>query len=185
MKEVGPDSRFKMSDINIKELIQYLFNFLKNPIQEICLLPNWNWKTLFLVQVVISIISGALAGLIKLNFYRLAYGIFLMPIVSTVSALILTTFFYYYIQFFENRTESFRKLFIFVILTSIPFYLFQILAEIASFVVLVGFAFSAVLMAVGLVENFQIAKRRAYEIVLLLYGMVFLTWILNKFTVFL
>ena len=74
-----------------------------------------------------------------------AFGLLLMPVVSTVSVLLMSLFLYYYFQFFENRTENFRKIFTFVILTSIPFYIFQIISEYFAPITLIGFGFSFLL----------------------------------------
>lgn len=167
------------NNVDIKVLIKYLIEFVKRPVEKISHLPEWNWPSLFVVQVVLAIISGSLAGLIKLNFYRVAFGFFLMPIVSTTAALLLSLFLYYYFQFFEQRIESYKKIFTLVILSSIPFYLFQILSEYVSAITLIGFTFTSLLGVVGLCDNFQINKKRAYQIVGLLLILVLATWILN------
>ena len=97
-------------------------------------------------------------SLLKLNFFTIMAGVFLMPIVSTVAALLLTTFFYYYFQFFEERTESFRKLLTFVILASIPFFIFQVISEYLRFISLIGFAFTSLLAIIGLTEILESKK---------------------------
>jgi hypothetical protein len=178
MRDVTPNS----SDLNIKVIVEYLIEFIKNPIQKIKNLPHWNWKTLILVQLVLGIVSGFLAGLIKFNIFRILFGILIMPFVSTTAALLLTLFLYYYFQFFENKTEDFRKIFTLVILSSLPFYIFQILSEYFAPVTLIGFSFTSLLGVVGLCENFQVKKNRAYQIVGLLFGLIFVAWIFNRQT---
>ena len=167
---------------DFRTVVHYLTEFVKNPIKGISNLPNWNWPALFSVQILLAIISGTVAGLIKLNIYAVAFGIILMPIISTLAALLLALFLYYYFQFFENRTEDYRKLFTLVILSSIPFYLFQILSEYFAPVTLVGFAFTALLAIVGLCENFRVQRKRAYQLIGILFVLVLLAWILNRET---
>lgn len=167
----------------IQKIIQFLIEFIKNPVQHIALLPDWNWTSLFVLQVVLAVLSGSLSGLIKLNFYSVAFGIVIMPVVSTVAALLLALFLYYYFQFFEKRTEDFRRIFTLVILSSLPFYVFQILSEYFAPVTLIGFAFTSLLAVVGLTENFSVAKKRAYEIVGFLFVLVVTAWALNRLTV--
>ena len=104
-----------------------------------------------------------------------------MPVVSTIAALLMSTFLYYYFHFFENRTENFRKLFTLVVLASIPFYLFQILSEYVSFISVIGFAFTSLLGVVALVENFSLERKRAQVVSGSLFILVFLTWITNQF----
>lgn len=176
MRDVTPGQ----NTIDPKAIILELIEFVKNPVQRIKVLPDWNWQSVFTVQILLALGSGILAGLIKLNFYRVLYGLFLMPIVTTISALLLTLFIYYYFQFFENRSESYRKLFILVILASIPFYLFQIVSEYFAPISLIGFGFTALLAVIGLCENFQVEKKRAYILVGSLFVIVLLAWISNQ-----
>lgn len=179
MRDVTPKN--PNSQDAIQKIIQFLIEFAKNPVQSISLLPDWNWKSLFLLQIVVAILSGTLAGLIKLNGYAVAFGIILMPFVSTIAALMLALFLYYYFQFFEKRTEDFRRIFTLVILSSLPFYVFQILSEYFSPVTLIGFAFTSLLGVVGLTENFNITKKRAYQIVGFLFVLVVVAWLLNRY----
>lgn len=177
MREVNP----QMTPSKFKEILQYLVEFVKNPIQKIAHLPDWDWSELFITQITFAVTSGILAGLIKFNFYRVAFGIFLMPIVSTLATMMLTTFFYYYFQFFESRTESYRRLFTFVMLASIPFYIFQIASEYFQPVALIGFGFTSLLAVVGLTENFKVDRKRSFQIAGFLYVLVLVTWILQHF----
>lgn len=180
MRDVTPKD--PNSHVPIKTIIQFLIEFVKNPIQNISLLPDWNWTSLFILQIVLAVLSGALAGLIKMAFYAVAFGIIIMPVVSTIAALLLALFLYYYFQFFEKRTEDFRRIFTLVILSSLPFYIFQILSEYFAPVTLIGFAFTALLAVVGLTENFNVQKKRSYQIVGILFALVISAWLLNRLT---
>ena len=177
MRDVGPNEK---THIDFQALLRFLIEFVKHPIQKISNLPDWNWPSLLVVHIVLSIVSGVLAGLLKLNFYRVAFGLLLMPMVSTVSVLLMSLFLYYYFQFFENRIENFRKIFTLVVLSSIPFYLFQIISEYFSAISLIGFAFASLLSIVGLCDNFRVEKKRAYQLVGLVFGIVVIAWVGNK-----
>ncbi len=177
MRDVSPHPKH---NVDFKALIQYLIEFGKHPMQKISALPDWNWSSLFTVHVFLSIASGVLAGLLKFNFYRVAAGLFLMPIVSTVATLLLSLFLYYYFQFFENRTENFRRIFTLVVLASIPFYIFQLFSEYLPPISLVGFAFTSFLGVVGLCDNFRVSRDRAYKVAGLLFALVVVAWITNK-----
>ena len=181
MKEVNPEHQDKL--IDFKAIIQFLINYIKHPVKYIAEIPNWNLPSLFFIQVSVAIISGVLAGILKMNFYRVAHGLILMPIISTITSLLLTTLLYYYFQFFENRTESFKRLFSLVIIASIPFYLFQVISEYFSPIAIVGFTFTAALLVVGLNEVFKVEKKRCYEIAGTLFFLVVLAWIGNKFSI--
>lgn len=180
MRDVTPPPHGDKT-IEVKELIEFIIDFVKHPVEKIKSLPDWNWGSLFLLHLVLSVISGVLAGLLKLNFYRIAAGLFLMPVVATTTALLLAMFLYYYFQFFENKTESFRKLFTLVVLSSIPFYFFQVVSEYFSFISVIGFAMTCLLGMVGLCENFGVEKKRAGIVAGTLFALAFLTWIKNNF----
>jgi hypothetical protein len=175
MRDVTPPPRNQ--NIDVKELMEYLIEFVKNPVEKIKTLPDWNWGSLFLLHLVLSVISGVLAGALKINLLRVAAGLFIMPVVATTTALLMAMFLYYYFQFFEKRTESFRKLFTLVVLSSIPFYFFQIVSEYFSFISVIGFAMTSLLGMVGLCENFKVEKQRASIVAGFLFVLVFLTWL--------
>lgn len=168
--------------LELKNLFQYLFEFVKNPVQKIKTLPDWNWPTVFATQLTIAIVSGLLSSLFKLdfNFWFIAKTIFLMPIITTLMAFLLTFFIFYYFQFFENRTEGFRKILILVILASIPFFIFQIASVYFAPITLIGFGFTSLLAIVGLTENFNVERNRAYVIVGILFLIVLVTWVTNR-----
>ncbi len=177
MRDVTPSS----NSVDIKWLLNSLIEFVKNPVEKIKTLPDWNWPSVFTVQILLALASGLLAGLIKLNFLRVLHGLFIMPVVTTVSTMLLALFVYYYFQFFENRTESYKKIFILIILASIPFFLFQIISEYFAPISLIGFAFTALLAIVGLNENFGVEKKRAYMLVGFLFSIVILAWVSTYF----
>lgn len=181
MRDVTPkNSSSHKSHVPVRTILEFLIEFVKHPVQKISLLPDWNWTTLFILQIVLAILSGSLAGIIIGNFYRVFFGMIIMPVVSTVAALLLALFLYYYFQFFEKRTEDFRKIFTLVILSSLPFYIFQILSEYFAPVTLIGFGFTALLAVVGLHENLNVDKKRAHQLVGFLFILIIVAWILNR-----
>lgn len=179
MRDVSPSPH--RNTVDFGALVRYLIEFVKHPMQKISNLPDWNWPSLFVFHILLSIVSGVLAGLLKFNFYRVAAGIFLMPVVSTVCVLMMSLFLYYYFQFFEGKTENFRRLFTLVVLSSIPFYLFQILSEYFSPISLVGFAFTSLLGVVGLCDNFRMDRKRAYQVIGAVFALVLVVWVMNQF----
>lgn len=179
MRDVTPDQK---STLDLKALVHYLVEFIKNPTQQISTLPDWNWLTLFVFHILLSVVSGVIAGALKLSIWTVAFGLLLMPIVSTICALLMGLSLYYYFQFFENRTENFRKIFTLVVLSSIPFYLFQTLSEYFAPISLIGFAFTSLLAVIGLCDNFRVARKRAYQLVGVIFGLVCVVWITTQFT---
>lgn len=166
-----------------KEVARYIINYLRHPIQNIAHLPDWSWTVLLVTLVAVSIGSGVLTGLVPPNFFRIMSGIIISPVVGVVTSFIGSLFMYYYFQVFEKRTCSLRKIFTLIVFANIPFFLFQVGSEVIPPITLVGFAFTAMLMAVGLTENFQMEKRRALRLVVILFSIVFIIWLANRIDV--
>lgn len=160
----------------LRQIFLYLKNFLKNPLQEISYLPNWPWIVVLYVQVGLSMISGAIAGLITFNNWKVLQGVFLFPIVSTIIGLVLSSFFYYYFQVFEKKTVSYLKLTTLVFISYAPFYIFYIPSDYFAVSSLFGMAFTGMLLVVGLHSNFGLEKRRAIRMVGILFLLVFILW---------
>jgi hypothetical protein len=165
---------------NVKNIVKYLLQFSKHPLHEIAHLPNWSWKTLIWLQIVCAMISGFIAGLTKPGFFSILAGLIVTPLIATMMVSVLTAFLYYYFQVFEKRTVSALKLFTLTVLASVPFFILQIGSSLLPPITLIGFAFSTMLIAVGLTENFQMEKRRAIRLSLVLFAIVLLVWIGNK-----
>lgn len=163
-----------------KEVIRYITNYLRHPVEKIKTLPDWNWPLLMITLISMSIASGVLTGLVPPNFFRIMGGVIISPIVGVVTTFIGALFIYYYFQVFEKRTCSLRRIFTLILFANIPFFIFQVGSEILPPITLVGFAFTALLMAVGLTENFQMEKRRALRLVTILFAIVFIIWLWNR-----
>lgn len=163
--------------VKFQETLHYLSKFLRHPMVEIKVLPDWTWKHLILVHLVLSMSSGILAGLASLKFLLVLFGIFILPIVSSILSLLLAIFFYYYFQIFEKREVSFRRLITLVIFTNLPFFIFQIGSYYLPPLTLLGFAFTGFLLVIGLSENFQLDKKRALRLILILFAVVFTVWV--------
>ncbi|QDK39693.1 YIP1 family protein [Bdellovibrio sp. NC01] len=163
-----------------KEVIGYLVDYLRHPIHKIKVLPDWHWSTLVVTLIVISMISGVITGLVPPNFFRIMSGVIVSPMVAIVTAFVGALFIYYYFQVFEKRTCSLRRIFTLILFADIPFFIFQTGSELIPPITLVGFAFTALLMAVGLTENFQMEKRRSLRLVTILFAIVFILWLWNR-----
>lgn len=163
-----------------KEVFSYIINYLRHPVERIKTLPDWSWPVLIITLIVVNMLSGILTGLVPPNFFRLMGGVIISPIVGVVTTAVGALFIYYYFQVFEKRTCSLRRIFTLILFANIPFFIFQVGSEVLPPITLVGFAFTALLMAVGLTENFQMDKRRALRLVTILFAVVFIIWLWNR-----
>ncbi len=158
----------------------FILEFLKNPIQNISRLPAWSWKKTVLINVILSIIAGTLNGLIPPNIYNIAFGLLFMPLITFLLTHILAGFFYYYFQVFEKRSVDFLNLLKMVVLSNVPFLILHSLTSLLPPLTLLGLAFSALLLIVGLTESFSLDRSRAIKLVSALYIMVFIVWLWEK-----
>ncbi len=166
--------------LNLKNDFLFILEFLKNPIQNISHLPHWTWKKSVLINIIISVAAGTLNGLIPPNIYNIAFGIIFMPLITFLLTHILSGFFYYYFQVFEKRTVDFLNLLKMVVLANVPFLILHSLTSLLPPLTLIGLAFSALLLIVGLTESFSLDRKRAIKLVSVLYVMVFVVWLWEK-----
>lgn len=168
---------------SLKKDFHFIMEFLKHPVDRMRIQPTWSWKRTVFIHILISIAAGVLNGLIPPNVYNIAYGLIFLPLITFVTSHILSGFFYYYFQVFEKRTVDFLALLHMVVLSNIPFLVLHILSSLVPPVTLIGLAFSALLLIVGLTESFGLDKKRAIKLVATLYVMIFAVWLWEKIDV--
>ncbi len=180
-RDVTPNQQFPPSTQTLTEVLHYVVRYLKHPLHEIKSIPDWNWSTLIVTLIALSMSSGFLTGLIPPNIFRIMSGLIISPMVAVLTAFISSLFIYYYFQVFEHRTCSLRKIFTLILFANIPFLIFQTVSDIFPPIALVGFAFTSLITAVGLTENFQLPKKRSLRLVTAIYAVIFIIWIWNHF----
>jgi len=157
-------------------LFQYLVALVKNPVQQIRTLPTIEWKTLIIFQFCLSLTSVILSNLLA----PFAISI-LNVLVSLAAAVVATTlvslFFYYFFQILYNRTLDFIRVFTLVLFAHIPFAIFHLAAHFFPPADLIGIGLSAILMIIGLVENFEIPKKVAIQLMIGVYSIFLIYWI--------
>ncbi|GIL17776.1 MAG: hypothetical protein BroJett040_15270 [Oligoflexia bacterium] len=157
-----------------------LIPFIKNPMEKIRNLPDWDWQTLILAQVLVTAISGALGGLINRSVLSILSGLIMMPILTLITTSISTLFFFYTFQIIIQKQVPYRKLFTVVFFANIPFFIFQIISGYFPPISLVGLAFTGLLLIVGFVENFQVPRKLVIRLIAALYVVFFLIWLWGR-----
>lgn len=169
-----------ISQEQITTLIQNLISFLKHPRDEIAKLPNWSWQELLLAHVLITATTGTLSGLVSKSFLSLLSGLILGPILTLITLSISALFFYYFFQIFARVTLPFRKLMTLLLLANLPFFIFQIVAVLVPPMILVGLAFTAVLLVIGFTANFSLDKKLVVQTMMGIYALLFVVWIWGR-----
>jgi hypothetical protein len=158
-----------------------LLQFLRHPLTQMKHLPDWTWKRLLLVLLVISSGTGVLAGFLeKKIILSIIAGLILTPILTLIQITVACVFFYYLFQIFADRTVPFRQLFTVVFFAFIPQLVLNILAGYIPPISLIGMAFTAMLLSVGFVENFQLPRRLVLRLIAILYVIFFVLWIWSR-----
>jgi len=159
------------------EVKQHVVRFLRHPLVEIKQIPDWTWGRVIGLQIAVAATTGALTGLIeKKNSFSIIAGLMLAPILTMITLGISVLFFYYCFQIFAEKTVSARRLFTLVLFANIPQFIFQIAASYVPPITVVGIAFTAYLLLIGFVANFQIDKKLALKMIVTLSAIFFGLW---------
>jgi Na+/pantothenate symporter len=141
-----------------QEIQLALRSFLSHPVEGMKRIPQWEWRRVILAQILITVLSGALSGLIHRSIGAIIWNVIQTPILTLITTFISSLFFYYTFQIFNERIIDFKTLFTTVLFANIPFFIFQIISGFFPPILLIGLAFTALLLIVGFVENFQIPR---------------------------
>lgn len=166
----------------LHSLFSYLVALVRNPIQEIQRLPNIEWKTLLIFQFCLSFTSVILSNLLAPFSISIAHVIVSL-VASWVAISLASLFFYYFFLTLYERKLPFIKIFSLVLFAHIPFAIFHLAAYFFPPADLIGIGISALLMIVGLVENFQIPKKLATQLMILCYSFFLVYWVYQLITI--
>lgn len=164
----------------LRETWSSLSRFVRHPFEEIARLPSWSWQQALLLQWAASVVSGVLAGLLPFSLWKILQGAVLFPMATIGMAALLAVYLYYYFQVFENRIVPYHRLFHLVVLANLPFLAVRILSSWLSFFDLLGLLATALLLIVGLTENFGVEKKRSIRVIGLAFGLLFIMWLSNR-----
>lgn len=160
-------------------LRSYLIELAKNPIQAIKSTPRLEWISMVSFHGLIAAICGTLAGLIGLEIIKIISGLFLFPIAVVFFGFVTTSILYYSLIFFARSIVDFRALYTLVVFSSLPYLAFHTLTSRISPIDLIGFAFSSILLIVGLVDQFQLPRTRIIKMIGIVYLIFVLSWIIE------
>lgn len=152
-----------------------LLQFLRNPVQFIKILPHWEWPRVLIFTLFVTIPAGLLAGLIEGHLFF----VITLPLFTLILTAVSTLFFYYAFQIFARKTVSIRRLYLLIVFANIPFFIFQIAASYVPFILMIGFAMTALLLVVGFVEVFELPRKPIVQAMAGLYAIFFVIWLMG------
>lgn len=164
----------------VKDLPEFLKSFLPKPLDFMKSGFQMTWPAVFFLIAACAAISGTISGLISHRFYDVLTGLFLFPITSLVSSLVFGFFIYYFFSLFRSTFLDFRRLMSVVVAAFIPYFLFHAVSAYLPPIDLLGFAFTGLLLIVGLVEQFSLERRICSRLVAGLGLVFFAAWSISQ-----
>lgn len=175
--EMSWSEQWQLTRQQLTQIHLIILKFLRHPIDQITTIPNWNWLTLALVQTSIAAASGVLSGLVSRSFINILFGLFIFPITAVIAVLVVASFLYYTILFFQKKEVSYRKIVTIVIFANIYFLIVRTLSPLIPAIDLIGAGVSAAIMIVGMSDNFGLDRKFVIRVVSTLYAIVLISWI--------
>jgi hypothetical protein len=175
----GPSFKFTAADLKarVREIIVFLPQFLRRPVEGMKRVPSWDWPTALILEAGLAATTSVLRGFVDRSVYEIFGGLFVGPVRGIVISFILAGIFYYSCLFLLKTELEFRKIFVVVVLALVPSQILEILSPLAHPVTVIGVILSALLLIVGLVENFMLDKKKITQIVGTLAGAIILIWL--------
>jgi len=161
-----------------------IVTYLRHPVREIRRLPDWPWRRILLAQILLTMVTGAVSGLVHHSVLSILAGLIQTPILTLITTSVTTLFFFYVFQVFQNQFVSFRELYLSIFFANIPFFVFQVISDYFPPILLIGLGFSALLLIVTFVANFKISRAFASRLIGGVYAILvvlhLLAWVNNE-----
>lgn len=177
MDNINPKPQ--LNDI-FKDIVRYFKLYFKNPLFAIKNIPTWDWLTILLVQLALSLAIGTISDFFSHENLIIFRGVILFPLSSFLTTFLGAGFFYFLFLIFFNLETDFLKLYTIVFLSHVPFLILRIVKYWIAPIELIGFAATTALLTVGFVENFQLPKKKMIKIFGALYAVYFAMWIFQQ-----
>ncbi len=173
MDSINPKQKFS-------EAVKYFLSYFKNPLVAIKNIPNWDWLTVLVIQLCLSLLIGIISDFFSQDSLIIFRGIFVFPLSSFLTTFLGAGFFYFLFLIFFNTETNFLKLYTIVFLSHVPFLILRIVKFWIAPIELIGFAATTALLTVGFVENFQLPKKKMIRIFGALYAIYFFMWVFQQ-----
>ncbi len=169
-----------MFEVPIKNRIIGIINFFKvyftNPIQGMKQCPDWQWPTLFSIQLFVSIFLGIISDIVTPKALTLVPKVIIFPFSTFLTCFFGACFFYFLFLFLYNRQLSFHRIYTLLFLALIPFLILRILSSLIAPINLIGFAITLIFLTVGFVESFLLPKKSIIKLFSALFAAYFVVW---------
>lgn len=148
-----------MGPVPLRQYPFVLGSFLKDPLGSVRRPFDFSWPLIIALLASCALVSGGISGAISGQRLDFIVGLFVFPITSVVSSIVFGFFIYYFFSLYRSTFLDFRRLMSLVSVAVVPYFLFHSVAGYLMPIDLLGFAFTCVLMIVGLVEQFGLERK--------------------------
>ncbi len=178
---MATDSKWVWQEWKLRffEAGKILLQFIKNPIEGMRHLPNWDWPFLLVCQAIAAAASGVAAGIVSGSVSRLFAGLIFVPISNALVTAVLAGFFYYTFSFVFQQPSTFQRIYVNLVFAQIPSLVLFAISPLLPPLALLGPAATGILLLVGFVDNLGLDRRRITRLLLGMYAVFVVFWILN------
>ena len=134
------------------------------------------WTAVTILQIGSALITGAFAGILAKNIWDFLVGLLLFPLTSLVIGFVYSGFLFFYFSIFKSTYLDFRRLYSLVVVALVPYFFVHVFAGFIAPLDLLGFALTAILLVVGLTEQFDLVRKDVGRIVGVISLVFFLVW---------
>ena len=175
MDKKSPLSNSQLEELN--RIFIFFKRYLKNPIDAIRFLPEWSWVTTILISIFLASLTTMLKAITQSSFPPSIFEVIFFPISNLIGQAIFSGFLYYTFYFFFHRPLNYKKLLILITLISFPLLILNIAAHWIAPLTLLGGLISALLLAVGITENFLLDGKKTVKLISVIYVVFTILWI--------
>lgn len=168
--------RISDADTLVRDLPAHLVRFARDPLNAIKTPIRLSWPAALLLQTGGAAISGAFASLIARSIIDFIISIAVFPVIAVTVCAVLTLFLYYLFAGFTSTFLDIRRLYSLVVMATLPFFVIHAFSGFLAPLDLIGFALSAILLTVGLVEQFALDRRFVFKLLASIFGVFFVLW---------
>jgi hypothetical protein len=165
---------------HLRDLPIVVARMLRDPLGTVRRSLDFTWPLIFVLLGLSALVSGAIAGAITHNYFDFLIGLFIFPLTSVISSIVFGFFVYYFFSLFKSTFLDFRRLMSLISVALVPYFLFHSVSSYLAPIDLMGFAFTCVLLIVGLVEQFGLDKRLCARLVVGLAVVFFIVWTISQ-----
>jgi hypothetical protein len=166
---------------DIKTLQEYCRSYFLHPIEHIKHPPDIEWQSAVIATFAINIVYGVLRAVYSFSLINAVIGLLITPLMAAAVLALTTLFLFYFFQFSFQRTFPFKKISTVLFISYLPASLFFLGSAIYPPLFLMGLVLMSALLAVGLVENFQVPRKTVLILVSAGAFLAVLFWVFDQF----